>query len=183
VIAVNQGKQTQLFLRGFGLRLFHGAGRVSLPNFLFPRLCSAQLIPQLYRNTAGMAASYLWLATARNSMDYVSSARTIGRMSVEVSMGKLFPACVLLSVFIAIGHLSHAQSRAQPSPSKGSNEAILSGKDWKLGSFEMGDGEKQGAFLPDFDDHAFRTVGVPGEVQLQIGLHGMDIYYQSKNGG
>lgn len=45
----------------------------------------------------------------------------------------------------------------------------------------MGQGEKQGAYLPDFDDHGFRTVQVPGEVQLQIGLHGMDLYYQSKS--
>ena len=100
-------------------------------------------------------------------------------MPVEVRMRMASHAC-LLSVFIAIGHFSHAQSPAQPSPLKGSNEAILSGKDRKVGSFEMGDGEKQGSFLSDFDDHAFRTVEVPGEVQLQIGLHGMDIYYQSK---
>ncbi len=56
----------------------------------------------------------------------------------------------------------------------------LSGDDWKLGSFEMDEGGKHGAFLPAFDDHLFRTVKVPGEVQLQIGLSGMDLYYQSK---
>lgn len=57
-------------------------------------------------------------------------------------MGTLFRACVLLSVFIAIGHLTHAQSPNQPPPSKAINETILCGKEWKLGSFEMGDGEK-----------------------------------------
>ena len=45
----------------------------------------------------------------------------------------------------------------------------------------MDEGEKQGAFLPNFDDHAFRAVEVPGEVQRQVGLRGMDLYYQSKS--
>jgi beta-mannosidase len=45
----------------------------------------------------------------------------------------------------------------------------------------MGEGEKQGAYRSDFDDHPFRTVVVPGEVQLQVGLRGMDLYYQSKS--
>jgi len=61
-----------------------------------------------------------------------------------------------------------------------STQVFLSGKDWKLGSYEMGDGERAGTYLPDFDDRAFATVKVPGEVQLQIGLKDMDLYYQSK---
>src|ERR1017187_2265925 len=59
-------------------------------------------------------------------------------------------------------------------------ETLLSDSSWKLGSFPMDKGEPQQAFLPKFDDSGFRTVKVPGEVQLQIGLQGMDLYYQSK---
>lgn len=44
----------------------------------------------------------------------------------------------------------------------------------------MSEGEKAGAFLPGFDDRAFKSVEVPGEVQRQIGLRDMDLYYQSK---
>ena len=67
------------------------------------------------------------------------------------------------------------------SPNSGKTiELLLSGSDWKLGSFEMDRGEKQEAFRPNFDDRAFRTVEVPGEVQRQIGLRDMDLYYQGK---
>jgi beta-mannosidase len=58
-------------------------------------------------------------------------------------------------------------------------EIDLSGRNWKLGSYPIGEGEKQNVYLPGFDDHDFRTVTVPGEVQLQLGLKGMDLYYQS----
>ena len=73
-----------------------------------------------------------------------------------------------------------ARPAAQPLSIAQTTETVLSGNNWKLGSFEMDEGEKHGAFLPGFDDHNFRTVEVPGEVQLQIGLRGMDLYYQSK---
>ncbi|HYA25531.1 MAG TPA: glycoside hydrolase family 2 TIM barrel-domain containing protein [Terriglobales bacterium] len=69
---------------------------------------------------------------------------------------------------------------APPAGAAKTTETVLSGNDWKLGSFEMGEGEKQGAFLPGFDDRAFRVVEVPGEVQRQVGLSDMDLYYQSK---
>ena len=56
----------------------------------------------------------------------------------------------------------------------------LNGTNWKLGSFAPGEGEARQAFLPSFDDSAFRAASVPGEVQLQLGLKGMDLYYQSR---
>src|SRR5664279_193200 len=79
---------------------------------------------------------------------------------------------------------SIARSAGQPpvkteSISK-TTETMLSNSDWKLGSFPMEKGEPEQVFLPKFDDSGFRTVKVPGEVQLQIGLQGMDLYYQSK---
>src|SRR3990172_8934727 len=66
------------------------------------------------------------------------------------------------------------------SPITNTTVTLLSGSDWKLGSFAMDKGEALEVFLPEFDDGGFRTVKVPGEVQLQIGLQGMDLYYQSK---
>jgi beta-mannosidase len=73
-----------------------------------------------------------------------------------------------------------AQSSPQAPAIAKTASITLSGNDWKLGSFEMDEGEKQGAFLIDFPERGFRTVEVPGEVQRQIGLKGMDLYYQSK---
>ena len=61
-----------------------------------------------------------------------------------------------------------------------STTIILSDSDWKLGSFAFDEGEKQGAHSPQFDAKSFKTVTVPGDVQLQLGLKGMDLYYQSK---
>ena len=76
--------------------------------------------------------------------------------------------------------LSAAQSADKIAALRKTTETMLSGSDWRLGSFPMDKGEPQGVFLPKFDDSGFRIVKVPGEVQLQIGLQGMDLYYQSK---
>jgi beta-mannosidase len=65
-------------------------------------------------------------------------------------------------------------------PISRTTETLLSGPDWKLGSAPMDQGEGKKIFLPKFDDSNYLTVKVPGEVQLQIGLKGMDLYYQSK---
>jgi beta-mannosidase len=75
---------------------------------------------------------------------------------------------------------SAAQAAEKIAAIRTTTETTMSGSDWKLGSFSMGEGEKARAFSPGFDDSGFRTVKVPGEVQLQIGLQGMDLYYQSK---
>src|SRR5215467_4069803 len=96
-------------------------------------------------------------------------------------MGKLSRLSgVLVSVVVVAIHHCPAQSSVELLRTPRPTGIVLSGNDWKLDSFEMDEGEKRGAFLPGFDDHAFRTVDVPGEVQLQIGLHDMDLYYQSK---
>lgn len=84
---------------------------------------------------------------------------------------------------LAAGLLAPPAS-AQPSPRvlaiAKTTSILLSGNDWKLGSFKFGEGEKRGAFRTGFDEQGFATVEVPGEVQRQIGLKGMDLYYQSK---
>jgi hypothetical protein len=80
----------------------------------------------------------------------------------------------ILSIFLATAF-------AQTRPSSPLPATIgLNGSNWKLGSFALGEGEAKQAFLPSFDDRAFRAATVPGEVQLQLGLKGMDLYYQSK---
>jgi beta-mannosidase len=61
-----------------------------------------------------------------------------------------------------------------------SHEVKLSGSDWKLGSYAMGTGESAKAFQMDCDLSSYRTVAVPGEIPLQMGLSGPDLYYQSR---
>ena len=82
-----------------------------------------------------------------------------------------------LAVLIAVSCSLLAATRQNPVVPR--QEILLSGDDWQLGSFSMGEGEKQGAYAKSFDAQGFRTVTVPGEVQRQIGLKGMDQYNQS----
>ena len=88
---------------------------------------------------------------------------------------------LLIAFFVIFAPVvSGAQTSATLTPIAATTETLLSGADWKLGSFPMDKGEAEQAQLPAFDDHGFSMVKVPGEVQLQIGLQGMDLYYQSK---
>jgi beta-mannosidase len=73
--------------------------------------------------------------------------------------------------------LNIAESQVIPNPR---SETALNGADWKLGSFTPGGGESRQVFSPAFDDNGFRVVQVPGEVQVQLGFQGMDLYKQSK---
>jgi len=86
----------------------------------------------------------------------------------------------LLAVAIMLPNPADVQAGGGSESDSGVQETLLSGGDWKLGSMGIGEGEKHAAFLPTFDDSSFRTALVPGEVQLQLGLKGMDLYYQSK---
>ncbi|MEW5976487.1 MAG: sugar-binding domain-containing protein [Acidobacteriota bacterium] len=92
--------------------------------------------------------------------------------------------CLTLSAvlfwFATQGRLWAVQPASAQPPVTKTTTLVLSDEDWKLGSFAFDEGERQGAFEPGFNDRGFRTVKVPGEVQLQIGLQGMDLYYQSK---
>src|SRR5271166_2230981 len=89
-------------------------------------------------------------------------------------------ALILAGLAATFPHPALAQSGAQPPSTTKTTVTPLSGNDWKLGSFVMDEGEKQGASRPGFDDRGFSTAKVPGEVQQQLGLLGMDQYYQSK---
>jgi len=101
-------------------------------------------------------------------------------MSSRVLRAAVVLAAAVLTMF-AQGALFAAAPAQSPTQSPARNiETLLSGPAWKLGSFAMGEGETRGAYKPDFDDAAFRTVTVPGEVQLQTGLKGKDLFLQSK---
>lgn len=75
--------------------------------------------------------------------------------------------------------LAAQQHDENPSPSR--QEISLDGGDWLLGSFPMDGGVAAGAQREEFDDSHFRQVEVPGEVQLQLGLKGMDLFRQTKD--
>lgn len=59
------------------------------------------------------------------------------------------------------------------------NEQSLDGGDWLLGSFAMDAGITAEAEKESFDEGAFRRVVVPGEVQLQLGLKGQELFHQT----
>ena len=96
----------------------------------------------------------------------------------EQSLMVLFVAAAFTGLLAP--NSSRAQGHANLLTISPTTETLLSGPDWTLGSFPMEKGVEQEAYLPKFDDSAFSTVTVPGEVQRQIGLKGMDLYYQSK---
>ncbi len=87
--------------------------------------------------------------------------------------------CAML-MCLSSGLLFAGQPAAAANMPPRSVETLLSDSAWKLGSFPMGEGESRSAFKPGFDDSAFKTVLVPGEVQLQTGLKGKDLFLQSK---
>ena len=93
---------------------------------------------------------------------------------------------VLVLLFSSTSYASSAEDKtSQPSAAEKcqviqTSEVRLNGSDWKLGSFKMGLGERQSAYLPSFNDSDFRTVSVPGEVQVQLGFHGMSLFHQDR---
>ncbi len=84
---------------------------------------------------------------------------------------------LLASVWMPVAADSSASSEASIQPDAVS---LLSGNDWRLGSFPFGAGEKEGAYRPEYNASGFRPVAVPGEVQRQVGLQGMDLYQQGR---
>jgi beta-mannosidase len=97
-----------------------------------------------------------------------SSRRDLLKAGLAVSASSLLPA----STFVpSIG------STDKPAES---HTLLLGDNEWRLGSFAFGEGGRHQAYSTGFNDSSFRSVKVPGEVQLQIGLEGMDLYYQSK---
>ena len=87
----------------------------------------------------------------------------------------IFLSLIILGLCSPPGQAIDPQTTVAPT-----QETNLSGGDWKLGSFAFNEGEARGAFRESFDDQGFRKVAVPGQVPLQLGLNGMNLYYQSK---
>ena len=148
----------------------------------------------LFRATR-MSATEVWSgpaftvdpATLRQAAEtvkvpYLSSQNRDAHMRLKISTIQGWYKLVWMAMLAAglLPQRGFTQTALRPTVIAPSTQILLSGNDWKLGSFEMGEGEKGKAFLPEFDDRGFGTVKVPGEVQLQIGLQGMDLYYQSK---
>jgi beta-mannosidase len=104
-----------------------------------------------------------------------SSRRDLLKAGLAASASSLFPAPVFASPSASIDPAS-----SQQNSNVRSYTFVLSDGDWRLGSFPFGEGERQNANSTQFDESTFREVKVPGEVQLQIGLEGMDLYYQGK---
>jgi beta-mannosidase len=91
--------------------------------------------------------------------------------------------CVLwLSALLALwpGATTGAEPVKDSGVLSGSTEMLLSGAQWKLGSFPLGVGEQRQAYQIGFDESAFKFVTVPAEIQLTLGLQGMSLYRQSK---
>jgi beta-mannosidase len=86
---------------------------------------------------------------------------------------------MVVLAFAVLGPGGSARAKDSGGPS-GRTETLLSGADWKLGSFPMGVGEERKAYEIGFDDGGFKSVPVPAEIQLTLGLKGMDLFRQSK---
>jgi len=106
---------------------------------------------------------------------FYSSRRDLLKTGLIVYASSLLPASALSA---ASDPTSESSSRRETISKTAT--ITLSDDDWKLGAFSFGEGESQGAYSNQFDDTGFKTAKVPGEVQLQIGLKGMDLYYQSR---
>jgi beta-galactosidase/beta-glucuronidase len=90
----------------------------------------------------------------------------------------LLLAVVLMAAScVALPRTMSAQAARVETP--GAREQSLDGGDWLLGSFAMDSGVTAGAEKEHFDEGSFRRVVVPGEVQLQVGLKGEELFHQT----
>ena len=60
-------------------------------------------------------------------------------------------------------------------------ETLRSDPEWNPGSFPLGESGSHRAYKSSIEDNAFRTVKIPGEVQLQTCLKRNDLFMQSKS--
>lgn len=95
---------------------------------------------------------------------------------------KLYRILAIFFVVLALSALSAPADKAPRSvPLAFPADIYLDGADWRLLSFSPGEGEKNGAFAESFDDASARIVSVPGEIQHQVGLKGMQLFQESKD--
>ncbi len=86
----------------------------------------------------------------------------------------------LLAVFAGLSIPVSLNAQAQQSVSASRQEQTLDGGNWLLGSYAMDAGIKAGAQAENFEESSFRRVTVPGDVQLQVGLKGQDLFRETK---
>lgn len=98
-------------------------------------------------------------------------------------MKGLGKGCVIFTLTLLVlgpGKVAGAKPANETGASAGSTEILLSDAAWKLGSFPMGVGEQRKAYEIGFDESSFRSVNVPAEIQLTLGLEGMGLFLQTK---
>lgn len=83
-----------------------------------------------------------------------------------------------LYAVVVLGSFCTLAVQANSAPS--AHDIKLDGTDWRMGSFEMGAGERAGAANVDFNDAGFSSVTVPGNTQLQAGFTGAARFLESK---
>jgi beta-mannosidase len=93
---------------------------------------------------------------------------------------RVYGLCLAALVALCPGAVTRAEQAENFNVMSGSNEILLSGAGWKLAAFPMGAGEQEKAYDLSFDENRFRSVPVPAEIQLTLGLEGMALYRQSK---
>ena len=98
-------------------------------------------------------------------------------------MKGLGKGCVIFTLTLLVlgpGKVAGAKPANETGASAGSTEILLSDAAWKLGSFPMGVGEQRKAYEIGFDESSFKSVNVPAEIQLTLGLEGMGLFLQTK---
>lgn len=117
--------------------------------------------------------------TGSNTLDWAHWVSKIPA-SLNRTRHQIWGIAVLGLVCLNLNWIKPIYSEEQTTSFTEHNDQSLNGGDWKLGSFAIGAGIKAGVQEVNFDDSGFRTVQVPGEVQLQVGLKGQDLFRETK---
>ncbi|MFN8007391.1 MAG: beta galactosidase jelly roll domain-containing protein, partial [Terriglobia bacterium] len=107
--------------------------------------------------------------------------RSVSKAKTRTRLVQALVLVTLSSVNWLFRNSAQAQTLVSKASVEQSSATVLSGSDWRLGSFPIDQGEQHNVFLENFDDSRFTIITVPGEVQLQLGYQGMDLYYQTKD--
>ena len=109
-----------------------------------------------------------------------------GRVDPRASMRTLFSRRQImlyiasLAAFLSLHGMATLCAHGQQSDSGTRLDQSLDGADWLLGSYAMDVGITAGAQAESFDESGFQRVTVPGDVQLQVGLKGQDLFRETK---
>lgn len=87
---------------------------------------------------------------------------------------------VLLMIVPCLPGYDQSRALTGGAPSESRQTQFLDGGDWLLGSYPIDVGAKAGAQAENFGESNFKRVVVPGDVQLEVGLKGQDLFRESK---